>query len=139
MTVGDHCHISTGALINGEAKIGDNSFIGSGALVREGLKLPAGTVISAGKRVMDGTFIIAEAGVNHNGDLVMAKKLVEAAAACGADAIKFQSFSADDIVTKSAEKADYQAINDGEGSQRQMLMKLELSKSDHREIAAYCG
>ena len=70
------------------------------------------------------TFIIAEAGVNHNGDLVMAKKLVEAAAACGADAIKFQTFEADTLATKSAVQADYQKNNTGIlESQHSMLKK----------------
>ena len=84
------------------------------------------------------TFIIAEAGVNHNGDLSMAKQLVSAAAAAGADAVKFQTFTAADIATSKAPKADYQATNDGSGSQREMLQNLELSPEQHIELAAEC-
>lgn len=84
------------------------------------------------------TFIIAEAGVNHNGDLDMARQLVLAAATAGADAVKFQTFSAADLTTMAAPKAAYQKSNDGAGSQREMLERLELSPTQHRELAIYC-
>lgn len=75
--------------------------------------------------------IIAEAGVNHNGDLNIAKKMIEIAAECGVDFIKFQTFKAENLVTKSAEMAQYQADNIGEvNSQYSMLKKLELSEID---------
>lgn len=86
------------------------------------------------------TIIIAEAGVNHNGSLDIAKQLVDAAADAGVDIIKFQTFKADKLVSKDAKKAEYQKqnIGDGDDSQYQMLKKLELSESDHQELVAYC-
>ena len=83
--------------------------------------------------------IIAEAGVNHNGDIKIAKKLIDIASSGGADIIKFQTFTADRLVTKSAEKAEYQKITTNKNeSQRNMLKKLELSKNDHFELINYC-
>ena len=85
--------------------------------------------------------IIAEAGVNHNGDLEMAKQLVKVAAEAGADYVKFQTFSTDKLVTKTAKQADYQKKNlqSGENdSQYNMLKKLELSRQDHEELIATC-
>lgn len=80
----------------------------------------------------DKVFIIAEAGVNHNGELDIALQLIDAAAAAGADAIKFQTFHAEELVTSQAPTADYQAINTGgEQNQLNLLKKLELSASDH--------
>ncbi len=67
------------------------------------------------------TFIIAEAGVNHNGDAAMALEMVDVAARCGADAIKFQTFSADLLVQPGAEKADYQKAQTGDGDQHALL------------------
>jgi sialic acid synthase SpsE len=84
-------------------------------------------------------FIIAEAGVNHDGCLEKAKRLVEAAKAAGAQAVKFQTFSAKDLVTASAPKADYQIENTGAAeSQLRMLEKLELGEKEFQELAAYC-
>jgi N,N'-diacetyllegionaminate synthase len=83
-------------------------------------------------------FIIAEAGVNHNGNLEIAKKLIDVACDAKVDAIKFQSFKADKLVTKDAIKAEYQKRNTGNGSQYEMLKKLELSYDDHIILKEYC-
>jgi N,N'-diacetyllegionaminate synthase len=86
------------------------------------------------------TIIIAEAGVNHNGDLKIAKQLIDEAVNAGVDFIKFQSFVAEKLVTPNAKKANYQIlnINDGDDSQYKMLKKLELSNADHMELISYC-
>ena len=83
--------------------------------------------------------IIAEAGVNHNGSMESAKKLVDVAADAGADYVKFQTFKADTLVTQSAEKAEYQKIlTDKSESQFEMIKKLELDKSAHDELIKHC-
>ncbi|UTH00866.1 N-acetylneuraminate synthase [Macrococcoides canis] len=83
-------------------------------------------------------YIIAEAGVNHNGDMNLAKKLIEEAANSGANAVKFQSFIADKLVTKTAERAKYQDRNtNNNDSQYNMLKKLELDYSKHKELQLY--
>jgi len=84
--------------------------------------------------------IIAEAGVNHNGDLALAKQLIDVAADAGADLVKFQTFSADRLATREAKKADYQiATTESAETQHQMLSRLELSASMHHELIAYCS
>jgi N-acetylneuraminate synthase/N,N'-diacetyllegionaminate synthase len=83
-------------------------------------------------------FIIAEAGVNHNGSLKLAKKMVDAAKISGADAIKFQTFITDELVTSNAPQAEYQRKNAFAVSQYEMLKKLELSEKDFRELFDYC-
>ena len=84
-------------------------------------------------------FIIAEAGVNHNGSIDLAKKLIDVASASGADAVKFQTFKADNLATKKAQKAIYQKENtDKEESQFDMLKKLELDIEAHKELISYC-
>ena len=92
--------------------------------------------IKAGK-ISNNCFIIAEAGVNHNGSVKLAKKLVDAAKEAGADAVKFQTFKTKNLVTKNARKAEYQIKNSGEESQYEMIMKIELSADDFWEIAKY--
>lgn len=83
--------------------------------------------------------IIAEAGVNHNGDIDMAERIIVEAAAAGADYVKFQTFSAETLVTKTAPKADYQkqATSRSE-TQYEMIKKLELSRADHEKLIAKC-
>lgn len=84
-------------------------------------------------------FIIAEAGVNHNGDVRLARQLIDAAAEAGADAVKFQTFTAERLVAPGAPKADYQRrTTDGTESQLEMLRHLELSEETHRSLWAHC-
>lgn len=88
---------------------------------------------------MTKTFIIAEAGVNHNGSLDLAKRLIDVAVGAGADAVKFQTFKADKLVSKHAQKAEYQKQTTGaKESQYEMIKKLELSEDAHRELIGYC-
>lgn len=88
---------------------------------------------------MKKTFIIAEAGVNHNGSLELAKKLIDVASKAGADAVKFQTFQAKNLVSKDAQKAEYQKqTTDQNESQFEMIKKLELSEAMHHELFAYC-
>jgi N,N'-diacetyllegionaminate synthase len=84
-------------------------------------------------------FIIAEAGVNHNGSETLALELVNVAARCGADAVKFQTFSADKLVARGTAKAAYQQRETGDGDQHSMLKSLELSDAAHRRIAERCA
>ncbi|MDD2384944.1 MAG: N-acetylneuraminate synthase [Sulfurospirillaceae bacterium] len=88
---------------------------------------------------MSKVFIIAEAGVNHNGDIELAKRLIDVASQAGADAVKFQTFKAEKLVSKNAQKADYQkqTTNNSE-SQFDMIKKLELDLDTHKELMAYC-
>jgi len=85
------------------------------------------------------TYIIAEAGVNHNGSLDLARQLIDVAADAGADAVKFQTFKAQNLVSKSAAKAEYQVNTTGSvESQFDMIQKLELDESAHRELISHC-
>lgn len=88
---------------------------------------------------MHKVFIIAEAGVNHNGSLKIAKKMVDAAVSAGADAIKFQTFNAVSLVSKYAPKAMYQKVaTNKDESQLEMIKKLELDLAEHKELLKYC-
>ena len=85
------------------------------------------------------TLVIAEAGVNHNGDPAMARRLIEVAARAGADLVKFQTFSAERLTTATAATADYQARNTGSlEPQQHMLRRLELSREMHQELIDHC-
>lgn len=85
-------------------------------------------------------FIIAEAGVNHNGSIELAKKLIDVASDAGADAVKFQTFKAENLVSQNAQKANYQKeTTDKEESQFDMIKKLELDIDTHKELINYCN
>jgi N,N'-diacetyllegionaminate synthase len=85
------------------------------------------------------TLIIAEAGVNHNGDMDLARKLIDVAASAGADFVKFQTFTADKLVTRNAEKAEYQNNTTGaDESQHSMIKKLELTYEMHEALIEHC-
>ena len=85
------------------------------------------------------TFIIAEIGVNHNGDVNLAKKMIKSASECGVDAVKFQTFNSEDLVTENAKTAEYQEKNTSANSQLEMLKKLELSFEDFKELKYYAS
>ena len=90
---------------------------------------------------MKNVFIIAEAGVNHNGSIELAKKLIDVAVDAGVDVVKFQTFKAENLVSKNAQKADYQKknMNDADDSQFNMLKKFELDVNTHKELISYCN
>jgi N,N'-diacetyllegionaminate synthase len=90
---------------------------------------------------MNKVIIIAEAGVNHNGDIELAKKLIDVAVEAGVDYVKFQTFKSESLVSKFAKKASYQIENtkDAVESQLQMLKKFELSNTQHFELVQYCN
>lgn len=89
---------------------------------------------------MSNIIIIAEAGVNHNGSIDRAKKLIDAAAEAGADYVKFQTFKAENLLTKYAQKAPYQKeLTNQDENQYEMIKKLELSKQLHLELVRYCN
>ncbi len=85
------------------------------------------------------TFIIAEAGVNHNGDMIVAKEMIDVAVEAGVDAIKFQSFKADKLILRNIEKAPYQKVTtDNNESQYEMLKRLEITMTQIMELTQYC-
>jgi len=88
---------------------------------------------------MNKVLVVAEAGVNHNGSVETAKKMVDVAADAGADTVKFQTFKADKVISRTAPKADYQKkTTHGSQSQLEMVRKLELDEDAHKELIAYC-
>lgn len=98
--------------------------------------------IKIGDRCIDEkspTFIIAEAGVNHNGDMQIAKKMIDIAAEAGADAVKFQTFKTDKLILRNIEKAPYQKkTTDSTENQYEMLERLEVTREQNLELIAYC-
>lgn len=165
--IGNYNTINPMSSISGNVNIKSSCLVGTGANVLQGIRIQDKSVIGAGavvtKDVAEGTTvvgvpahelgmhktdmvelysrvcIIAEAGVNHNGDLDYAKKLTEAAKMAGADVVKFQTAIPEKLVSKFAEKADYQrdTTNVAE-SQLEMIKKLSLSEVDFIEIKQYC-
>ncbi|MBR3139407.1 MAG: N-acetylneuraminate synthase [Methanobrevibacter sp.] len=87
----------------------------------------------------ESTFIIAEIGVNHNGSIELAKNMIKSASRCGVDAVKFQTFRSEDLVTENAKTADYQQKYANESSQLEMLKKLELTFEDFKELKDYAS
>jgi len=154
--IGSFVHIAPGAILSGGVKVKEGAHVGTGAKIIQYLKIGHNAFIAAGntvtKNVRDDercraaareknhkVFIIAEAGINHNGDLKTAKDMVDAAAKAGADAVKFQTFIAENIATPSSHKTQYQKKASGKGeSQQQMLKRLELDAAAHKELMAYC-
>ena len=85
------------------------------------------------------TTIIAEVGINHNGSLRLAKKLIDVAFDAGADYVKFQTFKTEKVMTRTAEKAEYQNnFTDKSETQFEMIKKLELDRADHEKLIQYC-
>ena len=90
-------------------------------------------------KIAEKVYIIAEAGVNHGGNIDLAKKMIDIAASAGADAVKFQAFRTEHLIIENVEKAPYQkASTDGKQSQTEMLRALELRKENYTELKAYC-
>lgn len=106
------------------------------------MKIKFDQEITIGNRLIGGragTFIVAEAGVNHGGDMALAKRLIDLAVRAGVDAVKFQAFRTEQLILKNVAKAPYQKRTTEPGeSQYEMLKKLELDSRQYREIASYC-
>lgn len=118
------------------------SRLGLAVTVRQGEVVPMAEFAISGRNIGDGRpcFIIAEAGVNHNGSLDLAKQLVDAAAEAGANAVKFQTFKASELISAAAPKADYQKTTTGsEKSQLEMVRRLEMPEEMTRAVADYAG
>jgi len=149
VTIKDNCLIGTGASILQNLTVEDHARVGAGAVVTK--NVGRGITVTgvparerSDNKMTKGTsnkavFIIAEAGVNHNGDTKTAFQMVDAAKAAGADAIKFQTFKAEEGVSKFASKAEYQINNtQNQESQLEMVKKLELSYDSFQELYVYC-
>lgn len=110
--------------------------------MEQGKKLVFNNQLKIGNRTIserDETFIIAEAGVNHNGDMNLAKEMIDAASDSGADAVKFQTFKTEKLILKNMEKAPYQKVTTNRNeSQYDMLKRLEVSKEQTKELMEYC-
>lgn len=156
--LGNHVNISTNTVLNGDVHIGDGTFVGSCAVVNGQLEIGEWTTIGSGSVVVKNigshvtaagipahvikgeshspkTYIIAEIGCNHNGDYSLAEKMVRAAKECGVDAVKFQTFHADKLISKYAPKAEYQKVTTGEAdSQLEMTRRLELPQDDYLKL-----
>ena len=102
------------------------------------MSVPFATLGSRRVSAEDSCYIVAEIGVNHNGDLGLAHRMIDAAKAAGADAVKFQTFRTDDLVTAAAQKATYQTETTGSGTQAEMLRRLELPIEAFTELRSHC-
>jgi len=152
--IGDFVHIAPGAILSGGVKIGRGAHIGIGAWIVQNVSIGSGCMVGSGEVVRRDledkksfvspnlkrkrVFIIAEAGVNHNGSLKLAKKMVDSAGASGADAIKFQTFKAENLATHTAPKASYQKRDSRKASQLEMLRSLELNEKAHKALMGHC-
>ena len=162
--VEDFVHISPKAVLCGGVSVGRESHIGAGACLVQNKVVGANAIVGAGCTVLKDVggnevftykqnlfdqlkdvrgkkiIIIAEAGVNHNGDCNVAKKMIDAAVDCGVDAIKFQTFKAENLVRKDAQKAEYQKdIAYLEETQQEMLRKLQLDEEAFQDLFNYCN
>lgn len=155
VNIGNGCLIGAGSTILQELQIADNVTIGAGAVLTKNAEtgqilvgVPAKPI--KGESVMqdkncskpriEKTYIIAEAGVNHNGSLSLAKQLAEVAKKAGADAVKYQTFIAENCISVFAPKADYQLENTTKSeSQLEMVKQFELSFSQFKELKDYCA
>ena len=102
------------------------------------MAVPFATLGSRRVSEEDPCYIIAEIGVNHNGDVDLAHKMIDAAKDAGADAVKFQTFRTDDLVTAAAQKAAYQSETTGSGNQADMLRRLELPVEAFAALRNHC-
>ena len=160
--VGDHNHLSTNSVINGNVIVGNSVFLGSSSVCNGQLKIGSNAIIGSGSVIikdvgecnrsrctcqsykeerleMSDIQIVAEIGCNHNGSVELAKKMMKEAKEAGADAVKFQSFVPENIVSRYAPKAEYQKKNDGNGSQLDMLKKLALTEMEYLELVQYAA
>ena len=132
------------ARVNGNVDIGSNTFIGSGAIVKQGVSIGENTIIAAGQFIQNdlpgnsivefvmgsGIRAVAEVGVNHNGSIEQAERLIEVASNAGSDYVKFQCFNADLLATPDADLATYQEdSNRTVSSQIELLRQYELSRA----------
>lgn len=153
--IGDFVHIAPGVTLSGGIEVGDETHIGTGANIIQYIKIGKRCMIGAGTTVRhnmaDGTrnvdrlkrkkrvFIIAEVGVNHNGKIAIAKKMIDIAKDAGADAVKFQTFKAESFISKFAPKAEYQKKRTRmRESQLDMVKRLEFDVDEHKELIRHC-
>lgn len=147
--IGNRCLIGAGSTVLQELFVADEVTLGAGAVLTKdarenalmvGVPAKEGLKVKENKKMIKkNVFIIAEAGVNHNGSIDLAKKMIDAAKEAGADAVKFQTFKAEDGVSRFAPKANYQKeTTNAQESQLEMVKKLELSYEQFEELEVYC-